>query len=516
MAVIVSAPGKVLIVGGYLVLEQPNIGLVLSTSARFYAIVKPLSESLAADSWSWAWSDVKVSSPQLFKETNYKLNLRDYSLKNVAPSEGGSPFVENVVSMAVAVAAEKASSSGSGFINSLLLQGLEIIIFGSNSFYSFRKQIEAQQLPLTVETLTSLPEFSPITRNPTEVDSDDVNMLPEVAKTGLGSSAAMTAAVAGAVLQYLNAVKLPIHGMSLTSSSDSELRETMNLVHAVSQAAHCTAQGKVGSGFDISAAVYGSQRYIRFSPSILATQEGGRRQTVVAKMKILMQAQWDGERSPYALPPGLSLIIGEAGYGGSHTPSLVGAVMKWRKQGTEQAERGWSGLASANLKVEAGLKRLKGLALSLQGAYLSTVQLCSCLSFEQWQGIDTSSEVRKVVEALLETRDAFELVRSLMREMGEAAGVPLEPPVQTELLDHTMRMNGVLFAGVPGAGGFDAVFAVTLGEGSRKRVEEEWSRKGVLSLPVTEDPQGVSLEVEDPRIRSVNSALRDLGVAYQL
>ena len=35
----VSAPGKVLVAGGYLVLERPNIGLVLATSARFHSRV---------------------------------------------------------------------------------------------------------------------------------------------------------------------------------------------------------------------------------------------------------------------------------------------------------------------------------------------------------------------------------------------------------------------------------------------------------------------------------------------
>jgi len=43
-----------------------------------------------------------------------------------------------------------------------------------------------------------------------------------------------------------------------------------SLLHHVAQAAHCAAQGKVGSGFDISAAFFGSQKYRRFNPSILA------------------------------------------------------------------------------------------------------------------------------------------------------------------------------------------------------------------------------------------------------
>lgn len=43
---VASAPGKVLMTGGYLVLERPNAGIVLSTNARFYAIVKPLNNNI--------------------------------------------------------------------------------------------------------------------------------------------------------------------------------------------------------------------------------------------------------------------------------------------------------------------------------------------------------------------------------------------------------------------------------------------------------------------------------------
>lgn len=40
---VASAPGKVLLTGGYLVLEQAYTGLVIGTSARFYTIIKPES-----------------------------------------------------------------------------------------------------------------------------------------------------------------------------------------------------------------------------------------------------------------------------------------------------------------------------------------------------------------------------------------------------------------------------------------------------------------------------------------
>jgi len=52
--------------------------------------------------------------------------------------------------------------------------------------------------------------------------------------------------------------------------------------------------------------------------------------------------------------------------------------------------------------------------------------------------------------------------------MGAAAGVPLEPASQTALIDSLLASDPrvVLAAGVPGAGGFDAVFAVCRGQGA--------------------------------------------------
>lgn len=39
------------------------------------------------------------------------------------------------------------------------------------------------------------------------------------------------------------------------------------LIHNLAQYAHSLAQGKVGSGFDVSSAVHGSHEYVRFDPS---------------------------------------------------------------------------------------------------------------------------------------------------------------------------------------------------------------------------------------------------------
>jgi phosphomevalonate kinase len=78
-----------------------------------------------------------------------------------------------------------------------------------------------------------------------------------VHKTGLGSSAALiTSLVAGLLLHF---------GMIEDVTSEMSKR----WIHNVAQFIHCFAQGKVGSGFDVSSAVWGSHLYKRFNPAIL-------------------------------------------------------------------------------------------------------------------------------------------------------------------------------------------------------------------------------------------------------
>ncbi|MFQ6637789.1 hypothetical protein Gotur_012450 [Gossypium turneri] len=109
---VASAPGKVLMTGGYLILERPNAGIVLSTNARFYAIVKPIHEDVKPESWAWlnhnccscnplcngcngdqmrcngrniaSWTDVKLTSPQLSRESMYKLSRKHLTLQCVS------------------------------------------------------------------------------------------------------------------------------------------------------------------------------------------------------------------------------------------------------------------------------------------------------------------------------------------------------------------------------------------------------------------------------------------------
>lgn len=57
---VVSAPGKVLLAGGYLVLDQAYHGLVVGTTSRFYTVIQPGKENT-----------IHVKSPQFESDATW-------------------------------------------------------------------------------------------------------------------------------------------------------------------------------------------------------------------------------------------------------------------------------------------------------------------------------------------------------------------------------------------------------------------------------------------------------------
>lgn len=73
-ASVVSAPGKVLVAGGYLITQRPHTGLVFSVSARLYAAVRPLSEGSSDDGGDGPFH-LRVESPQFRKCYRFRADL---------------------------------------------------------------------------------------------------------------------------------------------------------------------------------------------------------------------------------------------------------------------------------------------------------------------------------------------------------------------------------------------------------------------------------------------------------
>lgn len=281
--------------------------------------------------------------------------------------------------------------------------------------------------------------------------------LGEANKTGLGSSAALVTSLTAALL---------IHHLPL-DLFDIESNKGRRTLHNLAQAAHCAAQGKVGSGFDVAAAVYGSCRYRRFSSETLGKiPEPGTAGFAASLVELVDgEGSWDVEvlKEEVSMPKGVVLRMCDVDCG-SKTVSMVKKVLAWRSQDPEGSKQLWDDLQKRNEDLTATLK---------------------------------AGDV-----AQLPTKLAA--VRELIKQMGNASDVPIEPDSQTELIDGIGGVEGVYGGVVPGAGGFDALALLMRDDGeTERRVEEflgQWAKeKGtkVKLLAVKGEMEGVRSESLD-------------------
>lgn len=247
--------------------------------------------------------------------------------------------------------------------------------------------------------------------------------LHEAHKTGLGSSAALVTAFTTAIVAHY----APRAIVDVSSAQEKPR------LHNLAQAAHCAAQGKIGSGFDVAAAVYGSCVYRRFSPSILEGLGDLGVEGFSTRLRRIVEdtdptRKWDvniDKRFAAIVPRNVRLVMCDVDCG-SETVGMVKNVLSWRKAKPEEALLLWETLQKGNEDLATELENL-----ALKPAH-------------------SSGDYDNIREVIL-------TIRSLIREMSLKSGVPIEPVVQTELINSCCQLPGVVGGIVPGAGGFDAV-----------------------------------------------------------
>jgi phosphomevalonate kinase len=270
----------------------------------------------------------------------------------------------------------------------------------------------------------------------------------------LGSSAALVTSFTAALLSYY----LP------KDIWDLESEDGLRILHNLSQASHCAAQGKVGSGFDIASAVYGSCLYRRFSPSMLSSLPSPGSPSFAPSLVDLVKGEWDTEiaKAKVKMPKGLRLLMCDVDCG-SETPGMVKKVLQWRKENQAAADQIWGKLQAGNEAVAAELTRL---------------------ATSEATGGDADSKYSKLKDIIKENR-------ALIREMSKESKVPIEPPQQTKLLDSCSDIPGVIGGVVPGAGGYDAV--VLLLEDRKEVIDDLKKLTSGWKVDVSESEDGVSI-----------------------
>ncbi|KUI54540.1 Phosphomevalonate kinase [Cytospora mali] len=413
-ATAVSAPGKVLLAGGYLVTDRDYTGLVFGLNARINVVARRIPTSQGVQ-----LTEIVVESPQFVGGTwryGYHLAPEDGGITvtqlQVGSSYDTNPFIETTLTYALTYISHVANQRPTHSF-----KPARLTILADTDYYS--APTETASAAISNKPSSSSPRFVPFGTT-----------LKAAKKTGLGSSAALG----------------------------------RTILHNLAQTAHCRAQGKIGSGFDVAAAVYGSCLYRRFSPAVLdAVPLPGQPGFGTKLEEVVDGRSWDTEvqKDKVALPRGVAMRMVDVECG-SQTVSMVKAVNLWRSKDPAGSRKLWDDLQARN---------------------------------EELAGVLAGGKVEELPGALKATRE-------LVRRMGDESGVPIEPESQTELIDALTGVEGVFGGVVPGAGGFDAVaILVKDDEETLKRVEEflkGWSEKKADSkvklLGVKGELEGVRTE----------------------
>ncbi len=534
--VTISAPGKALIAGGYLVLERPNPGLVLATDSSFHVTVTTQpphcvdsldrvddddhdneNESFPLDVYSPQFHDIYTYNVHL--NTNRSLPKTSSSSSASSSSSGkamepllslrpryikqpSNSYIEKtvIVTLSTILAAttntnDFSPSSMHEFLSSLQIGGdkraLAIKLRADNDFYSIVPHLKEYKLSPIPSEIHKLPSFLPCPIVEREVqrvgngDGEDhsggvnvktVENIVEVNKTGLGSSAALVTSLVGALLAYFDVVSIP-SSLSETAITDNkkETDKCLKLVHNLAQICHSFAQGKIGSGFDVSAAVYGSHVYTRFDKSTITfvmdqlsndlaycnNKDSGTNNKQYEEKVIMTNTglelwncicdfdKWNAQVDPLSLPPGIQVLMADI-CGGSESPSMAKKVLAWKKNQEEESQK----VVDVG-EVDGGNSSNRGATewLELQKVNVKLKNLFQKGSVDGLSTIGGENLLDEIRRSILDSR-------KYLKAMGESAGVPVEPDEQTKLADDTMNIPGVIAAGIPGAGGYDALFVL--------------------------------------------------------
>lgn len=361
-----SAPGKILWIGGYSVLERPNISYVTATKTYVNVNVRSLEGN-----------NVELNAPQL------KLNA-----KGMIDTSSGKLSIEVPKEL---ILLKTALETGARYASALGMR-LEGFSVNTKNDDAFSYSIEGEK----------------------------------IVKSGLGSSAALTVAAVAAVL------------------SAFEVKANKNQIHKLAQTAHSIATGKVGSGFDIAAATFGSILYTRYSPELVKSLPPDYTNHQLLE---LAKKRWDCVIEKLPLPKDFRLIfanfIGES----MITIQAVGSVSDFKKNKPEKYADVIKRLNDENVRAVEALKKINN----------------------------------GESDAMEEFKDAFDKGRAISKELGMISNVSIEPDDCTQLIEES-KQNGAFVAKLPGAGGKDAIAALATSRKDHARLKRFWKEKKELNL----------------------------------
>ena len=369
----VKAPGKVLWLGGYSILERPNVGFVTAIDAYVHAKARLFANA----------DVIKVEVPDF-----------GISIHGTIDARNGQVIISGAKEAQIVLSAIKVALAYAHF-KGAKLKGLELSTKNDDAFATVISNEAGKQ---------------------------------RISKSGMGSSSAATVATIGSILSAYNL----------------DFYEN-DALHKLSQLSYSIASGKVGSGFDIAAAVYGSIKYIRYSNSILSDFPV---QFTPDDVNKIVSRKWDYSISRVKLPDMYEATTANFINNAALTVPMVSKVNEFKKANPEA---------------------YNDLISKMNNTALKAIDCISKIS--NGRGDDYELEfVNNFVEN-----------RRLMKKLGIMSNTDIEPDEATGLIDDSMK-NGALVAKLPGAGGKDSIVALSKGKQEAQRLKKFWNGTTGLQL----------------------------------
>ena len=409
-----------------MIIEPYYQGIVLSGSARLKTTLR-IFKGMDVNN-----SDIKITckSSQMGDKIwifNLSIDKSDESLKfsiklNSDESDSGHEFTLAILTTFFTLLPNLKTVTHeqfSGFVENLsYIQSLEFDFLGDDSLYSF------------------IPEES----------GDHKSEKKELGKTGMGSSATFITSFIGALYSFVTQQKY-------------ETDLSLNEINILSQIANSVWQKKIGSGFDIAAAAYGSLLFRRYTVTKEFTQIVESIENLISNKPndnltsyyIKFYQEFDFIPNRLQLPNWFKLCMVSTS-SGSDTRVMVKQLMQWSEENKQQWEGNensiftnihWQNLATIGLNI----------AESIEQARIAEQQESN--SIDDYLE-DSPKSLKESIENLQELNDQM---RQELIAITEKSGVQVEPKRVTKILNEIKtRVKNTIMWGVPGAGGDDAVY----------------------------------------------------------
>ncbi|KAH7821744.1 putative phosphomevalonate kinase [Monocercomonoides exilis] len=465
-SIIVKVPGKILMSGGYLILNGDSQGIVVATqNAHFYCELKDdeIIAELQKTEEEIHIGKLTLSSPMLIKESEHYNIWRCETTKNLHFERLNieiNPLMDYFRNTSFALL--RYLFEGSGTLCNFIPFSIHLTVWADDSFYASPCLILSNEESWSCSIRKHvLPQDYGINAKCEINTSNEISCSSNIGKTGLGSSACLVTSVCGALLHYFL-------GKKMKKDSISELKTDLccpsvfkTQLFCASHLIHSLLQGKFGSGFDVMCCCYGSHLFqqpnaLQCKPELMGREEFSGdflRARVEDMMKI-----WNLPPSKLPFNASVPLFVSLCEVGsGSSTVSLSSHLKKWKTEHLEEYDQLFKKLSEINKELIEHLRDFK-VEESKSEDDESNTSKCDDISSQMSSSFSFHSHSAQE-NFLIVLSSLFEKYRKQLLTISTKSGVPICPLLIDEVADVLkLDEDGVVAVGVPGAGGEDAFF----------------------------------------------------------